>query len=55
MAVITPLLSNATRVSKKVRSLPCALACMCSVRVSAHFTGRPPVLRDAKAHTAMYG
>jgi len=31
----------------------CALACMCSVRVSTHFTGRPPALREASAQSAM--
>ena len=42
MAVMTPFLSSATRVSRKVRSLPWALEVMCSERVSTHLTGRPP-------------
>ncbi len=55
IAVITPFLSRATRVSRKVRSFPCALEVMCSERVSTHFTGRPPAFFEASAHTAICG
>ena len=49
--MITPFLSRATRVSRKVRSLPCALEAMCSDRVSTHLIGRPPAFFEAeRAH-----
>ena len=55
IAVITPFLSSATRVSRNVRSFPCALEVMCSERVSTHLTGRPPAFFEASAHTAICG
>ena len=55
IAMMTPFLSIATRVSRKVRSLPCALEVMCSERVSTHLTGRPAAFFEASAQTAICG
>ena len=51
MAVITPFLSSATRVSRKMRSLPCALDVMCSVAGLHPFDGPAARLpRGQRAH-----